>query len=120
MKRVTLICSILAFAPVIWAHHMAPEDMQDLIEDQLIEVDSAHLLSSDDDPALLETEITTMEDVDYVVVASGLDAEDVTESVEDTLEMLDDGNQVCDDSFTIDMDADGTYTLTVYIDFCNL
>lgn len=120
MRNTALMILILIFAPVIWAHHLAPEEMQDYIEDQLIEVDSPHLLSSEDDPSLLDTDITTMEDVDYVVVSSGLDDEDVTESVDDILQMLDNGNQVCDDSFTIDMDADGTYTLTVYVDYCDL
>lgn len=120
MRNAALMVLILVFAPVIWAHHMAPVDMQDFIEDQLIEVDSLHLESSDEDPSLLDTVTTTLDDVDYVVVASGLDDDAVIEAVDDILQMLDDANEVCDDSFTIDMETDGTYTLTVYVDYCNL
>jgi hypothetical protein len=118
MKKAALLISILGFAPLLWAHHNAPDEMQDFIEDQLIEVDSPHLLSSDDDPSLLETDVATMDDLDYVIVASGLDDTDVTAALEDILMQLDNENELCDDAFTIDMEVDGTYTLTVYVDFC--
>ena len=120
MRNAALMVLILVFAPVIWAHHMAPVDMQDFIEDQLIEVDSLHLESSDEDPSLLDTVTTTLDDLDYAVVAYGLDDDAVIEAVDDILQMLDDGNQVLDDSFTIEQEADGTYTLTITVDFYGL
>ena len=120
MRNAALMVLILVFAPVIWAHHMAPDTMQDFIEDQLVEVDSLHLESSDTDPSLLDTVTTTVDDVDYVVVASGLDDDAVLEAVDDILQMLDDANEVCDDAFVIDLESDGTYTLTISVDYCYL
>lgn len=120
LKKTALLIPILIFAPLIWAHHMAPEDMIDFIEDQLLAVDSPHLESSEDDPSLLDTAPYTMDDVDYVALGSGLEETDAVEVVEEIVPVLDDVDELCDDSFSIDMDGDNTYTVTIYLDFCDL
>ena len=122
MKKTVLVtfCLVLAFSPLVWAHHLSPEEMQDFIEDQLLLVESPHLLSSEDDPSLLDETMTSLEDLDYVVVASGLEATDVLIVLDDILLELERQNEVCDYSFTIDLEDDATYTLTVYVDFCDL
>lgn len=117
----SLTAMFLAFTPItVLAHHMAPDEMQDFITDQLIEVDSPHLLSSDDDPSLLDEMVDGIEDLDYVVVAEGLSADEVTSTLEDILEQLAREAEVCDIKYVIDYDAESqTFTLTVYVDFCS-
>ena len=112
---------LLAFTPTtLLAHHMAPDEMQDFITEQLIEVDSAHLLSSDDDPSLLDMAVDGIEDLDYVVVSEGLSADEVTSTLESILEQLSRENEVCDVKYVIEYDAESqTFTLTVYVDFCS-
>lgn len=115
-----IITALVTFIPaVVSAHHMAPEDIQDFITDQLIEVDSPHLLSSDDDPSLLDAMVDGMEDVDYVVVVENLTANEVTDVLEDILEQLARENDVCDVNYVIDYDmVTQTFTLTINVDYC--
>ena len=58
-----------------YAHHLAPEEMADFISDQLVSVESPHLLSTEDDPSLaaLYTSVSSLDDVDYVAVIEGDD-----------------------------------------------
>jgi GTPase Era involved in 16S rRNA processing len=115
-----IITALVAFIPsVVSAHHNSPEEIQDFITDQLIEVDSPHLLSSDDDPSLLDVMVDGMEDVDYVVVIEDLTANEVTDVLEDILEQLSRENEVCDVAYVIDYDMETqTFTLTIYVDYC--
>lgn len=102
------------------AHHMSPDNMVEFIEDQLISVDSPHLLSSETDPALLDTvELPSdMTDVDYLAVLQGDDIADILAEVEDIVLMLEDGNDVVDYTVVIEFDMDtGLYTVTLYVDF---
>jgi hypothetical protein len=121
MKKTTLSTFILAlaFSPLGWTHHYAPDEMQDFIEDQLMLVDSPHLLSSEDDPSLLDETVASVDDLDYVVVSTEMEATDVVVAIDDILLELDRQNEVCDYSSTIDFDEDDTYTLTLYVDFCD-
>ena len=114
--------SSLLVLTVAFAHHMAPDEMQDFITDQLVAVDSPHLLSSDEDPSLLDTMgvVEGMDDVDYIVIAEGLDADEVITALEAILLQLATENELCDVKYVIDyVAADGTFTLTVYADFCD-
>lgn len=117
----SLISILFALAPAtLLAHHMAPEEIQDFIAEQLIEVDSPHLLSSDDDPSLLDIMSDGIDDIDYVAVIEDLSANEVTEVLEDILEQLSNENEVCDVKYIIEYDTDTqTFTLTVYVDYCN-
>jgi hypothetical protein len=112
---------LLTVAPLtLLAHHNAPEELQDFITEQLIDADSPHLLTSDDDPSLLDTEVVGMEDLDYVVVTDGLSADETTDALEEILEQLATENDVCDVNYQIDYDTDlQTFSLTVNIDFCS-
>jgi hypothetical protein len=111
----------LTFAPLcLLAHHNAPEELQDFITEQLIDADSPHLLTSDDDPSLLDTDVARMEDLDYVVVTDGLSADETTDALEEILEQLATENDVCDVNYLIDFDtASLTFSLTVNVDFCS-
>ena len=116
----SLFAVLMTFTPLaLLAHHMAPSDMQEFITDQLEAVDSPHLLSSDDDPALLDVMVDGIEDLDYVVISDGLSANEVTTALEVILEQLSMENDICDVKYVIDYDAASqTFTLTVYVDFC--
>ena len=124
-KSSTLISNtlviLLAVAPLsLLAHHNAPDELQDFITEQLIDADSPHLLSSDDDPSLLDTEVAGMEDLDYVVVSDGLSADETTDALEEILEQLSTENDVCDVNYLVDYDpASQTFSLTVNVDFCS-
>ena len=123
-KKTMVVLTITAFlsliTSVVSAHHMAPDDLEDFITDQLIVADSPHLLSSDDDPTLLDIMVEGMDDVDYVIVTDGLSANEVTTALEDILERLAREDDVCDVKYIIEYDATTqTFTLTVYIDYCS-
>ena len=123
-KKNLVVLTIVAFlslvTSVVSAHHMAPDDMEDYITDQLITADSPHLLSSDDDPSLLEVKIDGFDDIDYVIVTEGLSANEVTTALEDILEKLARADDVCDVEYVIDYDTTTqTFTLIIYIDYCS-
>lgn len=118
--RSFIAASMVLFAFSAWSHHLAPEDMQDFITDQLTAVDSLHLLSTEDDPSLLDlVELPSdMVDVDYVAVITDADIAAILAEVEDILLMLEDGNDVADYTVLIEFDMDtGLYTVTLYVDF---
>ena len=107
-------------ASVVSAHHMAPDDMEDFITEQLLTTDTPHLLSSDDDPSLLDIKVDEVDDVDYVIVTEGLTANEVTTALEDILEKLARADDVCDVEYVIDYDVTTqTFTLIIYIDYCS-
>ena len=113
-----LLTAFLAFPA--FAHHLAPDEMSDFITDQLVSVDSPHLLSSEDDPSLLDlVELPSdMTDVDYVAVITSDDIAAILVEIEDILLMLEDGNEVIDYTVIIEFDMDtGLYTVTLYVDF---
>jgi len=115
IASVFFIFSINAFA-----HHMAPDEMSDFITDQLTSVDSPHLLSTEDDPSLaaLYTDVSSLEDVDYVAVLVTDDIAGALDEIEDILLMLEDGNNVLDFEVLIEFDAStGLYTITLFVDF---
>jgi hypothetical protein len=118
----SLFAVLLTFTPMaLLAHHMAPEEMQDFITDQLIAVDSPHLLSSDEDPSLLDVMVDGIEDLDYVVVSDGLSASEVTNAYEIILEQLAVEDDICGVKYVSDYDlVTETFTLTVYADFCTV
>ena len=74
MKHTTIAFGLIAASLFITstasAHHMAPDELSDLIEERLIEADSPHLLSSDEDPSLAGS--TPGMDADYVMRARAL------------------------------------------------
>lgn len=123
--RKFVVSSIIALffsltSSAVLAHHMSPDEIQDFITEQLIEVDSPHLLSSDDDPSLLGMMNIDLDDIDYVVVIENLTATEVTEILEDIIEQLAVENEVCDVAYVIEYDVSTqTFTLTIYVDFCN-
>jgi hypothetical protein len=97
---------------------MAPDEMKDFIEEQLLEVDAPHLDSDDDDPTLLDTAPASMDDADYVALGYGLEDTDAVEVVEEILLVLDNVNELCDIAFSLDKDADSSYAVSIYLDFC--
>lgn len=117
------IFSLLLFVFVsmpVYSHHLSPDSMIDFIEDQLISVDSPHLLSTETDPSLLDlVELPSdIVDVDYVAVLEGDDIAAILAEIEDILLMLEDGNDVADYTVIIEFDMDtGTYTVTLFVDF---
>jgi len=110
--------SMVAFTSPAMSHHMAPDEVSTFIEDQLISVDSPHLLTSDEDPSLLAL-FPQMADVDYVAVVYEVDIVDVLAVVADILDQLSKENEVCDYAMIIDADDMGTYTVTVGVDYCD-
>ena len=121
MNKATLLIPILAFTSTIWAHHPAPEEVTEFIEEQLIAVDSLHLLSDEDDPSSVSDIVSLdMEDVDVVATSAPLDDQEVTDAVDSILNELDQANTVCDVSYLITLDADGYYVVTVNVDYCDL
>jgi len=117
-----LIATIFAFSLSVpaWAHHNSPEEIYDFITDQLTLVDSPHLLSSEDDPSLLEVyTATTLEDVDQVLVLDDLSATELQAFLDAVLEQLATENEVCGTDYDIlyDMTTD-TFTLIIYVDYC--
>jgi len=118
MKKLAALLASLAFAGMVSAHHMAPEEVSTFIEDQLVSVESPHLLTSDEDPSLL-TLFPSLADVDYVVVAEQVSIVDVMTVVEEILDQLSKENQVCDYAMLLDADDSGTYTVTVGVDYCD-
>jgi hypothetical protein len=117
-RYVIIALILLAYVPQAFGHHNAPEDMQDFITEQLIEADSPHLYSTDDDPSLSGVVPSGMQDVDYVVIADQLAAEEVMGTVEDIVVRLDSENAVCDQSVIINLDDDGTYSAAISVDYC--
>jgi hypothetical protein len=117
----SIIAGFFLFSPAtLLAHHMAPDELQDFITDQLTDVDSPHLLSSDDDPSLSETTVEGIDDIDYVVIVENLSGNEVTEVLEDVLDQLSSEIVVCDVKYVIDYDSNTmTFTLTVYVDYCS-
>ena len=109
---------MVAITAPAMSHHMAPDEVSAFIEDQLIAVESPHLLTSDDDPSLL-TLFPQLADVDYVAVVEQVDIVDVLAVVADILDQLSKENEVCDYAMIIDADDSGTYTVTVGVDFCD-
>ena len=121
MRAIPLAVSILVlaiFSLTTHAHHMAPEEVSTFIEDQLVLVDSPHLLTSDEDPSLL-TLFPQLADVDYVAVIYEVSLTDVMTVVEDILNQLAKENEVCDYAMILDADDLGTYTVTVGVDYCD-
>ena len=116
-----VVISLMAFIPtIVSAHHMAPDDLQDFITDQLEQADSPHLLSSDDDPSLLGVVVEGMDDIDYVIIVEGLTANEVTDVLEDVLEKLAREDDVCDVQYVIQYDTETlSFTLIVYVDYCS-
>jgi hypothetical protein len=100
------------------AHHNAPDTLQDFIEDMLIAVDSPHLLTSEEDPSLLDL-FPSMTDVDYVLVATDLEATQILSTYNTILATLDAANSVCDSAMLVEQQDDGLYTLTIAIDYCD-
>ena len=127
MKKLTiaLIATSLLVSGYAFAHHNAPEDLQDAITDILLSVDSPHATTSDEDPSLLDTTQDTLTllgltDVDYIAVIPDVSLVEVQALVDQILQEVSINNSVCDSAFTITMEDDGTYTLTVYVDYCDL
>ena len=119
MKYLTMLFSMF-FALSVYGHHMAPEDMQDQIEETLLDVGSPHLLSDDTDPSLVDlVDIPTgMTEVDYVATIEGDNISELLDAVDEILQMLEDGNDVADFEVAITFDPDtGIYTVTLYVDF---
>lgn len=115
-----IIALLAAVSFSVSAHHLSPTDMIDFIEDQLISVDSPHLLSTEDDPSLVAVYggSSSLEDVDYVAVIIDSDISAILAEIEDILLMLEDGNDVEDFEVLIEFDMDtGLYTVTLYVDF---
>jgi hypothetical protein len=120
LNKILMFVSAILFSAGVYAHHMAPDEMQDFITDQLTAVDSIHLLSTEDDPSLLDLiEIPSdMVDVDYLVVAEGDDISDLLDAIENILLVLQTDNEIVDYTVVIEFDMDtGTYTVTLYVDF---
>ena len=123
MKKIvsSLVVSVfMLFGVCAYAHHLAPDAMTTFIDDQLIAVDSPHLLSTEDDPSLaaLYTSVSSLDDVDYVAVIEGDDISEILAAIEEILLMLEDGNLVLDFEVIIEFDMDtGLYTVTLYVDF---
>lgn len=117
IKIVFAFCVAMMFAGVTYAHHMAPNEMTDFITSQLEDVDSPHLLSSEDDPSLLDITIPGMDEVDYVIVVTDLTIEEALELIEDTQYLLSTDTTVEDFSWLISPEDDGEYTLTFYINY---
>jgi hypothetical protein len=115
-----ITAAFLLFSINVFAHHMAPDEMSDFITDQLVSVDSPHLLSTEDDPSLaaLYTDVSSLEDVDYVAVLVTDDIAAALDEIEEILLMLEDGNNVLDFEVLIEFDMNtGLYTLTLFVDF---
>lgn len=124
-KVLSFLVSMMFVVGVAVAHHNAPEDLQDAITDILLSVDSPHATTSEDDPSLLDG-ITVdtlvflgLEDVDYIAVIPDISLVEVQALVDQILQDAAINNSVCDSAFTITMEDDGTYTLTVYVDYCD-
>jgi hypothetical protein len=118
-KMIGMAAFLFAFAmsaPVL-AHHNSPEEIYDFISEQLVETDSPHLTTSEEDPSLL-TLFPSMEDVDDVFILYEVDLVDVIDLVTSVLDALGAENEVCDYAMVIEADDRGTYTVTVGIDFC--
>ena len=113
------VSALFAVSGLVSAHHMAPDEVSTFIEDQLVAVDSPHLLTSDTDPSLL-TLFPSLADVDYVAVVYEVSIVDVMKVVEEILDQLAKENEVCDYAMLIDADDTGTYTVTVGVDYCDL
>jgi hypothetical protein len=113
---VAALFAVAMSAPAL-AHHNSPEEVYDFITEQLVAVDSPHLLTSEEDPSLL-TLFPAMEDVDYVFVLYEVDLVDVIGLVTSILDTLGTENEVCDYAMILDADDLGTYTVTVGVDFC--
>jgi hypothetical protein len=123
-KKTLVVLTITAFLSLVTslvsAQRMAPDDIEDFITDQLQTTNTSDLLSSDEDPSLLDIEIEEVENVDYVVVAEGLSANEVTTVLQDILERLTHADDVCDVEYVIDYDsANQAFTLIIYIDYCS-
>ena len=119
MFRILLVSGFLFLGAPLWAHHNAPDALQDFIEDVLVAVDSPHLLTSEEDPSLLDlTLFPSMTDVDYVLIAPDLQASQILSTYNTILATLDAANTVCDSAMLVEQQDDGLYTLTVAIDYC--
>ena len=115
------VSALFAVSGLISAHHMAPDEVSTFIEDQLITVDSPHLLTSDTDPSLLDALVfPSLADVDYVAVVYEISAMDVVTVVEDIINQLSKEQEVCDYAMLIEADDNGTYTVWVGVDYCDL
>lgn len=118
--RKFLFVLLISMTFAVSAHHLAPDEMSDFITDQLTAVDSPHLLSTEDDPSLaaLYTDVSSLDDVDYVAVLVTDDISSALAEIEDILLMLEDGNEVLDFEVIIEFDMDtGLYTIPLNVDF---
>ena len=115
------VSALFAVSSLVSAHHMAPDEVSTFIEDQLVAVDSPHLLTSDTDPSLLDALVfPSLEDVDYIAVVYEISAMDVVTVVEDIINQLSKEQEVCDYAMLIEADDSGTYTVWVGVDYCDL
>jgi len=119
-----LLLSFLAMP--VWSHHNSPEDMIDTITETLLLVDSPHATTSEDDPSLLDAVtidlLTTlgMVDIDEIVIVPDISITEVLTVVEETLAAAAINNSVCDSAWMIAMQDDGLYTVSIYIDYCDI